>query len=351
LPQIRFVPDDQTVEVGAGTTVLSAAIAAGLPHAHACGGRARCSTCRVLVLDGLGCCSPRNAREDAIVARLDFGPQIRLACQTTVTGDVTVRRLVLDRDDVELADVRTRPGSPRVGEEQHVAVMFVAIRRFTEFAETHLPYDVIHVLQRLFREWSRVVTDHGGTVTTFMGDGFMALFGIDDADRAAAQAVHAGLRILDVTDDARTWLEDLVGRTLVVNVGIHYGEAVVGTVHDSASVDVVTAIGDTVNVASRIEAANKAAGTCLLVSAATLERLDDHAVIGRQLSMPLPGKAGDHVLTEVVGWRGPAPPSGVRPPPRRDNRFRQTSGRSLIAVGGAATAIIATGVTLIFLLR
>jgi adenylate cyclase len=350
VPQIHFVPDNRSVVVDPGTTVLHAAITAGLPHAHACGGRARCSTCRVLVLDGLQYCGPRNPKEDAIAARLDCGPQIRLACQTTVSGNVTVRRLVLDPDDAELADLRTRTGPRRVGEEQHVAVLFADIRRFTEFAETHLPYDVIHVLQRLFRDMSRVVTELGGTVTTFMGDGFMALFGIDDESHAAAPAVYAGLRILEVVDDAKPWLETLVGRTLEVNVGVHYGEAVVGTIRDTASVDVVTAIGDTVNVASRIETANKVAGTRLLVSAATLAQVGDRAVIGRQAPVALPGKADDYVLSEVVGWRGPAPAPGARTRPAR-RRLGRRPRRVLVAAGGVATLLVATGVSMFLVSR
>ncbi|HUF83147.1 MAG TPA: adenylate/guanylate cyclase domain-containing protein [Acidimicrobiia bacterium] len=320
VPHIHFVPDERSVDVGDGTTVLRAAIAAGLPHAHACGGNARCSTCRVLVVDGLEHCGPRNARESAIAGRLQCGPEIRLACQTKVSGDVTVRRLVLDPEDIELTDLRKRTGPRQVGEEQAVAVLFADIRGFTAFAETHLPYDVIHILRRLFRDMGEVVRQHGGTVTTFMGDGFMALFGVDDAERAAEHAVGAGVGILDVADEAESWLQELVGRTLEINVGIHYGEAVVGAIRETASHDVVTAIGDTVNLASRVEAANKITGTRMLVSEATLSQLDDRAEVGGSFRVPLPGKAGDYVLTEVTGWHGPparavvpAVPTGRRP--------------------------------------
>lgn len=332
VPQIRFVPDEQSVEVRDGTTVLRAAIAAGLPHVHACGGNARCSTCRVLVVEGLEHCGPRDARETAIADRLQCGPEIRLACQTKVSGDVAVRRLVLDPEDIELTDLRKRTGPRRVGDEQAVAVLFADIRGFTEFAETHLPYDVIHILRRLFRDMSEAVAAHGGTVTTFVGDGFMALFGVDDADHAAAHAVQAGLGILAVADEARSWLQELVGRGLEINVGIHYGEAVVGAIRDTSSHDVVTAIGDTVNLASRIEAANKVTGTRLLVSEATLDQVGDRAEVGGSFRVPLPGKAGDYALTEVTAWRGPparaaVPPTPTERPSRRSRRARRFFGR------------------------
>lgn len=315
MPQIRFLPDEQSVDVRDGTTVLRAAIAAGLPHAHACGGYARCSTCRVLVLDGLEHCGPRTARETTIAGRLQCGPEIRLACQTKVSGDVAVRRLVLDPEDIALTDLRKRTGPRRVGEEQTVAVLFADIRGFTAFAETHLPYDVIHILRRLFRDMSEVVRAHGGTVTTFMGDGFMALFGMDDPEGVAEHAARAGLGILEVADEAESWLEELVGRGLEINVGIHYGEAVVGSIRDTPTHDVVTAIGDTVNLASRIEAANKVTGTRLLVSEATLDQIGEHAEVGGSFRVSLPGKAGHYALTEVTGWRGPpsAPVSAAEP--------------------------------------
>lgn len=309
MPQIHFVPDEQSVDVRDETTVLRAAIAAGLPHAHACGGNARCSTCRVLVVEGLEHCSDRNARETAIADRLQCGPEIRLACQTKVSGDVAVRRLVLDPEDIELTDLRKRTGPRQVGEEQAVAVLFADIRGFTAFAETHMAYDVIHILRRLFRDMSEVVRAHGGIVTTFMGDGFMALFGIDHRHGAAKHAVRAGLGILAVADEAESWLEELVGRALEINVGIHYGEAVVGSIRDTPTHDVVIAIGDTVNLASRIEAANKVTGTRLLVSETALTELGDQAEVGGSFRVPLPGKAGHYVLTEVTSWRGP--PAGV----------------------------------------
>ena len=90
---------------------------------------------------------PRNANEQKQAAALGFGPTIRLACQTTVTGDVKLRRLVLDDQDVELTSqvrAEARPGS--VGTEMQVALLVADLRGFTRFAETLLPYDVIHVL-------------------------------------------------------------------------------------------------------------------------------------------------------------------------------------------------------------
>src|SRR3954470_16734919 len=99
---ITYVIDRRTAPIDAHETILRASLRAGVPHAHACGGNARCSTCRVQIVDGLDACAPRTDKEHALAARLRFAPEVRLACQTTVAGDVTVRRLVLDQTDLTL---------------------------------------------------------------------------------------------------------------------------------------------------------------------------------------------------------------------------------------------------------
>ena len=102
MPKIACLPDNAQLSVGAGETILEASLRAGIPHAHACGGRARCSTCRIWILEGLEYCSERNEQERAIAGPLRFGPEVRLACQTKVSGDLKLRRLVLDETDLEI---------------------------------------------------------------------------------------------------------------------------------------------------------------------------------------------------------------------------------------------------------
>ena len=302
---VRFLPDERTLELSGDETLLDVAVRAGIPAAHACGGKARCSTCRVLVLDGADRCNPRNAAERAIADQLGLvGDDIRLACQTTVTGDVTVRRLVLDAEDLAIADVRSRTGPVPIGQERSIAVLFADIRGFTAFSEQLLPYDVIHVLRMLFGRTSGVVGDFGGTVTAYLGDGFMAVFGVDDPDTGAERAVRAGLGVLDAADAIRPRLEDSFGHGFEMNVGVHYGQAVVGSIVGGDAQPVLTAIGDTVNLASRIENANKEAGTRMLVSSDTLGQVGERAVVGRNVTLSLSGKTGTYTLHEILGWRG-----------------------------------------------
>ena len=315
---IHFDPDEREIEADRSETVLAASLRAGIPHSHACGGNARCSTCRVSVEAGLERCAPRGERERALALRLHFSPEVRLACQTTVSGDVCVRRLVLDEEDVELSRRMTEGGAPAsLGEEKEVAILFADIRGFTPLSERLPPYDVIYVLNRYFNHMGRVIDAHGGYIDNYMGDGLMALFGVDDPADAPLRAVRAGLGMIEEVGRLRPHFESLYDASFRIGVGIHFGETIVGTVGATGRRR-MTAIGDAVNFASRIEAANKEHGTELLVSAETYERVRGRVRAGREIKHAvLKGKAGEHALYEVLGVREKAGSVSRRATPAR----------------------------------
>ena len=124
MPTLSCLPDNKTIAVADGQTVLQATLAADIPHAHACGGLARCSTCRVWVLDGLEHCAARSDDERALADPLGFSPELRLACQMRISGDVKIRRLVLDEADLEIASKSTRGRPGPVGESKKIVVLF-----------------------------------------------------------------------------------------------------------------------------------------------------------------------------------------------------------------------------------
>jgi adenylate cyclase len=292
------------VETLTDETLLEASLRAGIAHAYACGGHAHCSTCRVEVSDGIDDCAPRTDAEQKLAERLGFDRSLRLACQTVPQADLTIRRLVLDDDDIELVDQRRRGAAgAAVGEERELAILFSDIRGFTAFSEPLPPHDVVHVLNRYFHAMGPPVTQSGGTIDNYMGDGLMALFGMDDGDgdgNPALCAVRAGLAMLDAMDALKPYLETAYGRSFDMGVGIHYGEVVVGSV-GAIGRERVTAIGDAVNLASRIESANKIAKTRLLVSEAVHDQIGPLLRIGRSLSVPIAGKSGEYTLYEVLG--------------------------------------------------
>lgn len=306
MPSLFYAPDQLSIDVTDRQTILNAALAAGIPHTHVCGGSARCSTCRVIVLDGIENVDPPNEKEQALAARLRLPTGVRIACQATVHGAVRVRRLVLDQEDVAIVGrMRSnRDQSAALGKEMPVAILFSDIRGFTPFAEALLPYDVIHVLNRHFEAVGKIISAEGGFVNNYMGDGLMALFGVDGRPDAPLRAVRAGLGMLDVNERMKEYFMTCYGRCFELGIGIHYGDAVVGPV-GSTDRKPVTAIGDAVNFASRIESANKEVGTRLLVSDAVYREVSDRVVTGKTAHVTVKGKTGEHVLHEILALREP----------------------------------------------
>jgi adenylate cyclase len=301
MPRISYVIETRTAAVEPGETILQASLRAAIPHAHACGGQARCSTCRVQIVEGLDHCPPRNEREDALATRLHFAPEIRLACQTAVIGDVKLRRLVLDAEDIKLTAQSGTTGAPAsIGEEKKLAILFADIRGFTPFAEHLLPYDVVHVLNRYYYEVGRAISDNGGRIDNYMGDGLLALFGMDDPQGAARQAVGAGLGMIAAVEHLKPYVEKIYGRSFEIGIGIHYGEVVVGAI-GAPDMKRVTVIGDAVNLASRIESATKRCGARLLISEATFDELREVIQPGNSHRLELAGKSGEYLLYEVSG--------------------------------------------------
>lgn len=165
------------------------------------------------------------------------------------------------------------------------------------------PYDVIYFLNRYFHLVSKVIEHYGGYVDNYMGDGLMALFGHDDAPDAVLRTVSAGLAMLEEVTKKSRHFEELYGVSVRIGVGIHYGNVVVGTV-GAGDRQRMTAIGDAVNFASRIESANKSYGTKLLISSEVHRKIADRITVGRRIQHAvIEGKTGQHVLYEVKGLR------------------------------------------------
>ena len=299
MPRIHYLPEEKVVVAELTETILHASLRSGIQHTHVCGGKARCSTCRVLIVAGLDSCAPRNAKEQQMADLLHFTPDIRLACQTVLTGDVKLRRLVLDADDVELADQLQSPAAHRrVGEEMRVAVLFSDIRGFTAFAETLPPYDVIHALNRYFYRMEEIVRSHHGYVDNYMGDGLLAIFGTVEPESASLDAVLAGLEMLDAMEQLGPYYASIYGRSFRIGIGVHCGNVVLGNIGPPGR-DRVTVIGDAVNFASRIEAANKVTGTSLLVSEDVYKCVAGCVEVTKFEAIALPGRTHKCALYEV----------------------------------------------------
>ena len=302
MPTITYLTDNKHVEASDGESLLDTSNRLGIPHTQVCGAIARCSTCRVMILEGLDNCSPRNVREQLLADRLHLGADIRLACQTTISGPVTLRRLVLDAADIELTSQLNPDKTPiSAGEEKKIAILFADIRQFTPFSEALPPYDVIHILNRYFQEMGSVIKQNRGVINNYMGDGLMALFGVDQPENATLNAVKAGLGMLEAVERLKSYLLNIYGMSFDIGVGVNYGNVVLGRV-GAKDQRRMTAIGDAVNFASRIEEANKEYGSHLLISAQAYGEVMQQAQTGRQFNeVALKGKSGSYQLLEITG--------------------------------------------------
>ncbi|MCX7305627.1 MAG: adenylate/guanylate cyclase domain-containing protein [Hyphomicrobiales bacterium] len=257
----------QVVRVPRGSTVLEASRVGGIPHYSVCGGKGRCSTCRVRVTGGAADLPAPGPLERITLSRIHAGPDVRLACQIRPTHDVTV--LPLLAASIE----RVLPGGgrqPAPGREQEIAVLFCDIRSFTALADHRLPYDIVFLLNRYFAIVGKAVEQSGGRLDKFIGDGAMALFGLESSTaEACRQALAASAAILADLDRLSEELAAEIPAPLKVAIGIHAGPAIVGAMGYGGVMN-VTAIGDTVNVASRLESAAKEFNAAIVVSDAVV---------------------------------------------------------------------------------
>lgn len=314
MPHIYYLPEEKRIEVDQGEIILEASLRFKIPLTHVCGGLGRCSTCRVLVIKGLENCGERNSAEKAISEQLHFTPAIRLACQTQVFDDITIRRLAIDTEDLEIIndEIKGKVVPNTIDREKQIAILFADIRGFTSFAEKLLPYDVIYVLNRYFRKMGQVISRYDGMINNYMGDGLMALFGVENSQHAAEQAVRAALEMVEAMESFNSHLETLYHQRLQIGIGIHYGSVVIGELGASDNKR-VTAIGDAVNLASRIESANKLIGTTLLISECVYAQVREQVIINQSHQVQLPGKSGEYLLYEVVGISFPTIVQETRP--------------------------------------
>jgi adenylate cyclase len=253
----------RTVPLIPGATVLETLRAHGIPHASVCGGRARCTTCRVLVTKGLGKLPEPDGLEAKALARIAATPGMRLACQIRPTADIAIAPLLAA--DASAADGAVRGGLE--GREQLVTVVFVDIRGATTLAEGKLPYDVLFILNRFFHAMTQALAATNGHYSQFTGDGLMALYGLDAKNPAAGatDALRGAREMLMRLDQLNRELGAELAQPLRMGIGIHFSEAIVGAMGPPKS-QIITAIGDTVNTAARLESLTKDYACALVVS-------------------------------------------------------------------------------------
>src|SRR6266566_2511305 len=286
----------RTVRVPRGLSVLEASLRNNVPHASVCGGRARCSTCRIRVIGDCTSLPQPSQREAFVLNRVGAGadPAIRLACQLRPEADLSFFQIFLPQ--ITAATLRT--SSPaRIGEERYLVSMFVDMRGSTRLAENRLPFDTVFIVNRFLGAVSQAVIECGGRPNQFVGDGELALFGLATGPQTACrQALKAAAMIATNVDELNQFLSHDLREPIRFGIGIHGGEVIVGDIGYRDHM-VFTALGDAVNVAARLQDMTKS--------------LACEAVISEEVRVSA-GLAVDGLPEQEVAIRGRAEPMTIR---------------------------------------
>ena len=286
----------KTVRVPKGLSVLEASLRNNVPHASVCGGRARCSTCRIRVIGDCASLPEPSMREAFVLNRVGAGadPAIRLACQLRPQTDLSFFQIFLPQTTA--ATLRTSRPS-RIGEERYLVSLFVDMRGSTKLAEKRLPFDTVFIVNRFLGAVSQAVIECGGQPNQFVGDGQLALFGLGSDPRTACrQALRAASMISANVDELNQFLSHDLREPIRFGVGIHGGEVIIGDIGYRDHM-VFTALGDAVNVAARLQDMTKS--------------LACEVVISEEVRVTA-GLAEDSLPQQEVTIRGRAEPMIVR---------------------------------------
>jgi len=287
-------PEDLTIEAPKGMSVLEVSRMARRAHMSVCGGRARCTTCRVKIVSAGGDLPEPNEREATALRRIGAPGNVRLACQLRPEVDIAVQPL-LHPSIVVATYTRARE---EFGEEREVTILFVDIRGSTSLAEGRLPYDVVFLLNSLFIALSEAVEESGGYYSNFTGDGLMALFGLDGNQAEGAKAaLHCVLAMFQSLDALNERLAGELEAPVAIGVGIHTGQAIVGRMGPPKT-PIISALGDSVNTAARLERSTKDLGVPLVVSAETLRAAGLHT-LATLMQVSLTGRAATMLVSAL----------------------------------------------------
>lgn len=255
----------RTIRVPKGLSVLEASLRYNVPHASVCGGRARCSTCRIRVIGDCASLPAPSNREAFVLNRVGAGsdPAIRLACQLRPETDLSFFQIFLPQ--ITAASLRTSRPS-RIGEERYLVSMFVDMRGSTKLAEKRLPFDTVFIVNRFLGAVSQAVVECGGQPNQFVGDGQLALFGLSTSPQTACrQALMAAAKISANVDELNQFLSHDLREPIRFGIGIHAGEVIIGDIGYRDHM-VFTALGDAVNVAARLQDMTKSLACEAVVS-------------------------------------------------------------------------------------
>lgn len=282
-------------------TLLDLALDAGIPHFHECGGRGRCSTCRVRVEKGNGLLPP-NQVEQRMIERLGWSPEMRLACQAQVVGDVQIHRLIHDAEDFGLLRNESKRSAPR---ETTLAVLSVRVRNAKDILSRSAPYDVVHLLNRFYYEVGEPILEAGGVISEYRDAGLVAYFGLEKgtARKKCLSAVRAGLRVIRRLGEVSRYLRQHFAFDAEIGVGLHFGRTIVGQLGHPSN-QYVSALGDANFIATWLSGLAPHGGPCILATEEVVNVIEEELDLGEVIT-DADARGLDREAWEVRGFKKP----------------------------------------------
>jgi adenylate cyclase len=253
---VRLSYPDRAIRVPRGLTVLEASLRNRIPHASVCGGKGRCSTCRIRIIGDRSGLPRPSAREAYVLERVGASadPAVRLACQLRPQKDIALVPMLPPQTNQAFSFSRSRI---HLAQERYVVCMFVDMRGSVRRPDKQLPFDTVFMINRFLAAVSQTVLDAGGRPHQYLGDGLMALFGLrSEATLACRQAINAAAMIAGNLDHLNKMFVDVEHKPISFGIGIHGGEVIAGDIGYRDQI-VFSVIGDTVNIAARLQEMTK----------------------------------------------------------------------------------------------
>jgi adenylate cyclase len=256
-----------SVRTAVGPTLLEISRANGVAHAAACGGRARCTACRVRIEQGADSLTQPQFAETAALATIGTPKDTRLACQLRPQSSLSVTRLV--RAHTTGPEAGNEDETEAAGVEQPLAVLFVGMNHFAELLRGRLAYDIVFILNEFYAAVGTVITDHTGRIDKCFGDTVLAVFGqqhgLEAGCRQAVRAAHA----IDVAiDRLNEKISAEIGRPVEVAMGIHAGRVFLGRIGYGNARE-LSVVGGVVDTSMQLKAFAQKSGHQIVLSAET----------------------------------------------------------------------------------
>ena len=267
-------PDGGVSNIFPGMNILDASLEAGIPHAHVCGGRGRCFTCIIRIDQNLTQLEPPRKNERRILRTIGAPENIRLACQAYPKIDLNVSPLLSADANFQESYFEQKY---TYGSDREICILFADLRAFTKMSEKKLPFDIVFILNQYFKLMGQIIENNGGYLDKFIGDGTMALFGIEEGPKEGSRnAINAATKMNDELKKLNESLINDLPFPLKMGIGIHTGNVIIGKMGYKHAKN-LTAVGDAVNTASRLESLTKELKSQIIISKYTFE-LSEHQI-------------------------------------------------------------------------